>query len=134
VSGSARALAAMARANMRYWPTVLPRVQKGLRAWEGAAGRIPDDRLRQIALAKLDEERFNTEVAATLATLAPRRQRAAAIDAIVPLQVRSSGRGACRARLGGGAGAPFRRPRHLTSSLATRAARVASIEQWSRGD
>jgi tetraprenyl-beta-curcumene synthase len=77
----------MARANARYWPTVLPRVQKGLRAWEGTARRIPDDRLRQIALAKLDEERFNTEVAATLATLAPRQHRAAAVEAIVPLQV-----------------------------------------------
>jgi hypothetical protein len=87
MSGGGRALAAMARANARYWPTVLPRVQKGLRLWEGAAARIPDDHLRQIALGKLAGERFNTEVAATLATLAPRRHRAAAVEAIVPLQV-----------------------------------------------
>jgi tetraprenyl-beta-curcumene synthase len=87
VIGDIRALVAMAGANLRYWPTVLPRVQRGLRRWEAEARRIPDPRLRQIALEKLDEEPFNTEVAATLATLAPRRHRAAAIDAIVPLQV-----------------------------------------------
>ncbi len=87
MSGGARALAAMARANLRYWPTVLPRVQRGLRHWEAEARRIPDPRLREIALEKIDEERFNTEVAATLATLAPRRHRAAAVEAIVPLQV-----------------------------------------------
>lgn len=85
--GGGRALAAMARANVSYWPTVLPRVQRGLRRWEAKARLIPDRRLREIALAKLAEERFNTEVAATLATLAPRPQRARAIEAIVPLQV-----------------------------------------------
>lgn len=84
---SGGALRGLAQANARYWPTVLPRVRRGLRRWELAAARIPDPRLRQIALAKLAEEPFNTEVAATLATLAPRRHRAAAIDAIVPLQV-----------------------------------------------
>jgi tetraprenyl-beta-curcumene synthase len=77
----------MARANARYWPAVLPRVHSGLRRWEREAGAIPGGRLREIALGKLAEERFNTEVAATLATLAPRRHRAGAIDAIVPLQV-----------------------------------------------
>jgi tetraprenyl-beta-curcumene synthase len=77
----------MARANARFWPTVLPRVHRGLGRWEEAAWRIPDDRLREIALGKLEEEGFNTEVAATLATLAPRRSRAAAIEAVVPLQV-----------------------------------------------
>lgn len=87
MSGHGGPLAAMALANARYWPTVLPRVRRGLRRWEGEAGRIPNDRLREIALAKLAEERFNTEVAATLATLAPRPQRRAAVDAIVPLQV-----------------------------------------------
>ncbi|MGN6557997.1 MAG: DUF2600 family protein [Solirubrobacterales bacterium] len=87
MTAEARAIAAMARANLRFWPTVLPRVQHGLRQWEQAAERIPDDRLREIALAKIVEERFNTEVAATLATLVPRQHRSAAIDAIVPLQV-----------------------------------------------
>jgi len=87
MSGGAAALRAMARANARYWPTVLLPVQRGLRFCEAAAERIPDERLRQIALAKLREERFNTEVAATLATLAPRWHRSAVIRAIVPLQV-----------------------------------------------
>lgn len=77
----------MARANARYWPTVLPHVKRGLRHWEQQAALIPDDRLRAIAEGKLAEERFNTEVAATLATLAPRRRRRSAIEAIVPLQV-----------------------------------------------
>jgi tetraprenyl-beta-curcumene synthase len=85
--GELGALAAMVRANARYWPTVLPRVQGGLRRWEQAAGRIPDPELRTLALTKIAGERFNTEVAATLATLAPRSRRARTIDAIVPLQV-----------------------------------------------
>lgn len=83
----ARTLGAMARANARFWPTVLPQVQRGLRRWTEAARRIPDDGLRTLALAKIADERFNTEVAATLATLSPRRHRVAVIDAIVPLQV-----------------------------------------------
>jgi tetraprenyl-beta-curcumene synthase len=87
MSEGGRALLAMARANARYWPTVLPRVHRGLRFWEDAARRIPDDRLRQIALEKLAEEPFNTEVAATLATLAPPGDRQTVVDAIVPLQV-----------------------------------------------
>lgn len=87
MSGGGRALGAMARANARYWSTVLPRVRRELRRWEEAARRIRDDRLREIALAKIAEEGFNAEVAATLATLVPCPHRAAAIDAIVPLQV-----------------------------------------------
>jgi tetraprenyl-beta-curcumene synthase len=83
----ARAVAALAIANARYWPTVLPRVHRGLRRWEERAMHIPDPNLRRLALAKLAHERFNTEVAATLATLAPRAHRAQALDAIVALQV-----------------------------------------------
>jgi tetraprenyl-beta-curcumene synthase len=82
-----KALGAMARANARYWPTTLPRVQSGLRHWADAARRIPTDHVRALASAKIADERFNTEVAATLATLSPRPHRAAVIDAIVPLQV-----------------------------------------------
>jgi tetraprenyl-beta-curcumene synthase len=78
---------ALVRANARFWPTVHPRVRRGLGRWEEQASRIPNDRLREIALAKIAEERFNTEVAATLATLAPRRHRSGAIETIVPLQV-----------------------------------------------
>lgn len=78
---------ALARANARYWPTVAPRVHRGLRYWRGRAEAIPDPALRGEAIAKLDGERFNTEVAATLATLVPRRLRAQTIEAIVALQV-----------------------------------------------
>ncbi len=87
MSPGMRAMGAMVRANARYWRTVLPRVHRGLRGWEDAARRIPVDRLRQIALEKLAEEPFNTEVAATLATLAPPSHRHTVVDAIVPLQV-----------------------------------------------
>lgn len=83
----ARAVAALAAANARYWSTVLPRVHHGLRHWEQRARRIPDPDLRRLALAKLAHERFNTEVAATLATLAPRAHRAPALEAIVALQL-----------------------------------------------
>jgi tetraprenyl-beta-curcumene synthase len=86
-AAEARAMAALARANVRYWPTVLPAVHRRLRHWERRAAGIPDPHLRRLAEEKLAGERFNTEVAATLATLAPRQRRRQAIDAIVPLQV-----------------------------------------------
>jgi tetraprenyl-beta-curcumene synthase len=54
--------------------------------WRHSAGSIPDPRLRRAALTKLAEERFNIEVAATLATLAPRACRAATVEATVALQ------------------------------------------------
>jgi tetraprenyl-beta-curcumene synthase len=82
-----RALVALVQANARYWSTVLPHVHRGLRHWEEAAREIPDPNLRDLALDNIAHERFNTEVAATLATLAPRRHRLQAIEAIVALQV-----------------------------------------------
>jgi tetraprenyl-beta-curcumene synthase len=83
----ARTAAALGFAQARYWPSVLPRVHRGLRHWEQRAQRIPDPGLKELALAKIKGERFNTEVAATLCTLAPRRYRRQAIDATVALQV-----------------------------------------------
>jgi tetraprenyl-beta-curcumene synthase len=77
----------LTQANARYWFTVLPQVHRGLRHWELFAQGIPDPNLRDLALSKIADERFNTEVAATLATLAPQRHRAQAIEAIVALQV-----------------------------------------------
>ena len=44
-------------------------------------------RLRTLALEKLREERFNAEVAATLATLAPRAHRETVVEAIVAYEV-----------------------------------------------
>lgn len=78
---------ALVRANARFWPVVLPAVRRELRRWELRARAIPDPELRAQALAKLRDERFNTEVAATLATLVPQARRRSAVEAIVALQV-----------------------------------------------
>jgi tetraprenyl-beta-curcumene synthase len=81
------ALRALAVANARFWPTVAPQVRRELARWEQPAREIPDGLLRTLALGKLTEERFNAEVAATLATLAPRASRPEAIRAIVALEL-----------------------------------------------
>ncbi len=78
---------ALAVANGRYWTSVAPLARAQLARWEQRARTIPDEQLRAIALEKLHEERFNAEVAATLATLAPRPQRARTVEAIVALEV-----------------------------------------------
>jgi tetraprenyl-beta-curcumene synthase len=86
-AGSGKALTALAVANLRFWPSVAPVVWRELARWQTAAGEIGDRRLREMALQKLGEEAFNAEVAATLATLAPRWARARAVQAIVALEV-----------------------------------------------
>jgi tetraprenyl-beta-curcumene synthase len=48
---------------------------------------IDDPELRTLALDKLEDERFNAEAGAMLATLAPRAHRSDAVEAIVALQV-----------------------------------------------
>jgi tetraprenyl-beta-curcumene synthase len=78
---------ALLRANLRYWSSILHLTRAQLRRWECRAQLIPDPELQALALAKLQDERFNSEVAATLATLAPRRQRGVTVEAIVALQV-----------------------------------------------
>ena len=83
----ARAGVALLLANARYWSTVAPLVRAQLARWERHAAAIGDPRLRTPALDKLRGERFNVQSAATLATLAPRAQRAGATRAIVALQV-----------------------------------------------
>jgi tetraprenyl-beta-curcumene synthase len=83
----ARAMWALARAYVVYWLRVAPTVRGQLRRWETRAGEIPDPSLRDLALGKLANERFNVEVAAMIATTAPRSSRARAIRAIVALQV-----------------------------------------------
>jgi tetraprenyl-beta-curcumene synthase len=84
VGGPALALAV---ANARYWSSVAPLARAQLARWDDRARTIGDPALRALALQKLHEERFNAEVAATLATLAPRRQRARTVEAIVALEV-----------------------------------------------
>jgi hypothetical protein len=83
----AGSLAALAIANARFWPSVAPVVRRELARWEEPAASIGDPALRELALGKLADERFNAEVAATLATLAPRGVRATATRAIVALEL-----------------------------------------------
>jgi tetraprenyl-beta-curcumene synthase len=82
-----RAGLALAIANARFWASVAPTVGRQLRRWETRASMIENTTLRALALQKLHEERFNAEVAATLATLAPRKYRQAVIEAIVAYEV-----------------------------------------------
>jgi len=84
---SAAATVALVRANARFWPTVFPEVRRELLRWDQRAQAIPDPTLRELALAKLRQERFNTEVAATLATLVPPVRRRDVTEAIVALEV-----------------------------------------------
>jgi tetraprenyl-beta-curcumene synthase len=87
-AGSTRgALRALAAANSRYWPTVAPVTRRELARWDGPAHAIGDPELQQLGLLKLRDERFNAEVAATLATLVPRTDRPAAVKAIVALEL-----------------------------------------------
>jgi tetraprenyl-beta-curcumene synthase len=81
------AAGALARANAGYFATVAPLVRLHLKRWELRARAVPDPLLRRLSLEKLSEEGFNAEVAATLATLAPRAHRAGAVRAIVALEV-----------------------------------------------
>jgi hypothetical protein len=83
----AQAGVALVLANARYWTTVAPLTRSELERWRARAGRIEDPELRALALQKLSDEGFAAEVAATLATLAPRQHRVAAVRAIVALEV-----------------------------------------------
>ncbi|HSZ04852.1 MAG TPA: DUF2600 family protein [Solirubrobacteraceae bacterium] len=58
-----------------------------LRRWESRAAEIPDPRLRGLACGKLANERFNVEVAAMVATIAPSHHRERTVEAVVALQV-----------------------------------------------
>lgn len=84
---ASQTLAALVRANLRYWPTVAPTVRRELDRWQAPAAAIPDMALRELALSKLREESFNAEVAATLAVLAPAQARTETVRAIVSLEL-----------------------------------------------
>jgi tetraprenyl-beta-curcumene synthase len=71
----------------RYRGAILPVVDRELAAFRGRAEAIPDPVLRRAAIEALTEKRANVEATATLATLAPRRGRLAAIRASTALQV-----------------------------------------------
>jgi tetraprenyl-beta-curcumene synthase len=84
---AAGALRALVVANARYWPGVAPEVRRELAHWVQPARSIGDPALRELALAKLADEGFNAEIAATLATLAPNARRADTARAIVALEL-----------------------------------------------
>jgi tetraprenyl-beta-curcumene synthase len=87
VQAEAGDLLALARANLRYWPTVAPVVRAQLELWQARAEAIREAPRRELALQKLRAERFNPQLATTLATHAPRAHRRQATEAIVALQV-----------------------------------------------
>jgi tetraprenyl-beta-curcumene synthase len=72
---------------MRATGRACGRARGALRRWERRAEQIENPEPRALARGKLRDERFNAEVAATLATLAPRRARKDAVEAIVALEV-----------------------------------------------
>lgn len=74
-------------ANLRYWTRVAPMLDGQIARWQRLAAAIPDRGLREIAASKLKQERFNVELAATAATLAPPPRRHDAVLGIVALQV-----------------------------------------------
>ena len=71
----------------QYRVRILPAVGVEVERWRGAAEGIPDPSLRRFAEEALTEKAANVEATAVFALLAPRRSRAAAIRAIVSLQV-----------------------------------------------
>lgn len=82
-----RAGLALVSAYARYWSSVAPLVRRQLRRWEDRATEIPDPCLQRLALAKLRNERFNAEVVAMVATIAPSRHRERTVEAIVALEI-----------------------------------------------
>jgi tetraprenyl-beta-curcumene synthase len=82
-----RAGLALVSAHARYWSSVAPLVRRQLHRWESRAAQIKDPSLQGLALGKLRDERFNVEVAAMVATIAPARYRDQTVEAIVALQI-----------------------------------------------
>lgn len=82
-----RAGLALAFAHGRYWSSVAPLVRRQVSRWEDRAAEIPDPRLQRMALEKLRNERFNAEVAAMVATIAPSRHRERTVEAVVALEI-----------------------------------------------
>jgi tetraprenyl-beta-curcumene synthase len=74
-----------ARAALRYWLAVFPRVALELRHWRRRAARIDDPALRRLALDALGK-RGNMEGAAAFATLVRRRHRRSVVRALVAFQ------------------------------------------------
>jgi tetraprenyl-beta-curcumene synthase len=84
---AARAGVALVLVIARYWTSVAPLVRGQMHRWREHAQAINDPVLRALALTKLEEEGFNAEAAAMLATIAPRRHRRGVVEAMVALEV-----------------------------------------------
>ncbi len=69
-----------------YWLEVFPRVHRELARWRELAQRIPDPRLRELALETQRLERGNLEGAASFAVLVPHGRRGPVIRAAVCFQ------------------------------------------------
>jgi tetraprenyl-beta-curcumene synthase len=82
-----RGVLALGVANARYWLTVAPRVRGELRRWRVRADAIADPVLRAHALGKLADAGAHAQVIATLATLAPPRERERVVVATVAFEV-----------------------------------------------
>jgi tetraprenyl-beta-curcumene synthase len=70
-----------------YQGRVVPQVRREVDGWHEVAAVIPDPVLRSQAIEALRQKALNVEATAVFATLAPRSNRAAAIRAMVALQV-----------------------------------------------
>lgn len=124
-----RSTLALVQANVRYWHTVAPVVREQLAHWEQRAREIDDPPRRSLALGKLRAERFNPQLAATLATLAPRLHRRAVTEAIVALQVAYDYLDAVDERYMGVGDDPY--ARELLALVVDRARRLpATPEVW----
>jgi tetraprenyl-beta-curcumene synthase len=84
---AARAFAALALANLRYWSGLAGLARAQVRHWQTQAHAIEQPELRELALAKLREESFNAQAAAVLATVAPRAHRPQVVRAIIALEL-----------------------------------------------
>jgi tetraprenyl-beta-curcumene synthase len=82
-----RAALALALASIHYRTSVAGEARRALEGWQRRAQAIGEQRLREIALSKLADERLNAEGAGMLAVLAPRAQRSTAVRATIALQV-----------------------------------------------
>lgn len=77
---------AVLSALLTYRRRIVPRVHAELAGWRSRAAEIPDQTLRDTALAALAGKADNVAATAVFAILAPRAERARALRAIVALQ------------------------------------------------
>jgi tetraprenyl-beta-curcumene synthase len=78
--------ATFAHAAQRYWLSVFPYINRELRHWQRRAGTIPDQALRQTALAVQETKRGNIDGAAAFAAFTRHAHRRTVIRAQVAFQ------------------------------------------------